>query len=194
VPRFLVPLSVDARNNIFASSAPTTSLIALSGKTNGDDFARLIHWDGTRNFYDRFTNYWTVGSTVDGSTVGGSTVGGSTVGGSTAGGSTAGAAAPNRSLSFEDWKHLLGDTEIESNNGGIVWKQAGTQPWQAKPSTSIRLADFELTNVNQAVSGATDNTDVGADLSPIRPISEPPIVAPPDPAQAGITTPRDAMP
>jgi len=174
VPRFLVPLSVDARNNIFASSSPTTSLIALSGKTNGDDFARLIHWDGTRNFYDRFTNYWAVGST--------------------AGGSTAGVAAPNRSLSFEDWKHLLGDTEIESNNGGIVWKQAGTQPWQAKPSTSIRLADFELTNVNQAVSGATDNTDVGADLSPIRPISEPPIVAPPDPAQAGITTPRDAMP
>jgi serine/threonine protein kinase len=174
VPRSLVPLSVDARNNIFASSSPTTPLIALSGKTNGEDFARLIHWDGTRNFYDRFTSYWSVGST--------------------AGGSTEGSASPNRSLSFEDWKHLLGDTEIESNNGGIVWKQAGSQPWQAKPSTAIRLADFELANVNQAVSGATDNTDVGADLSAIRPISEPPVATLPDPAQAGITTPRDAMP
>ncbi len=52
-------------------------------------------------------------------------------------------------------------------------------PWQASRATAIRISDFELANVNQAVSGATDNTDVGADLSTIRPISEPPGRRPP---------------
>ena len=61
VPRFLLPVSLDARNNIFAASSAATPLISLAGKTNGDDFARLIRWDGTRNFYDRFSNYWAVG-------------------------------------------------------------------------------------------------------------------------------------
>jgi eukaryotic-like serine/threonine-protein kinase len=165
VPRFLVPLSVDARNNIFAASSPTAPLISLSGKTNGDDFARLIHWYGTRNFYDRFTNYWSVGST----------------------GAEAGS---GRSLSFEDWKHLIGDMELESNNGGIVWKEA----WQTKQPASIRVADFELASVNQAVSGATDNTDVGADLTTIRPMAEVPVAATPDPKQAGLTMPGPAVP
>lgn len=168
VPRSLIPLDVNARNNIFAATSPATPLISLSGRTNGDDFARLIRWDGTRNFYDRFSNYWAVGSSTSG---------------------VSGTGGSNRALPFEDWKHLLGDTEVESNNGGIVWKQA----WQSKPSAAIRISDFELANVNQAVSGATDNTDVGADLSTIRPISEPP-AAPPEPSQAGVTNPRDEVP
>jgi serine/threonine-protein kinase len=167
IPRFLVPLDVNARNNIFATTSPNTPLVSLAGKTNGDDFARLIRWDGTRNFYDRFSTYWAVGSSLGGS-------------------STTGASS--RSLQFEDWKHLLGDTEVDSNNGGIVWKQA----WQNKPSATVRNSDFELANVNQAVSGATDNTDVGADLSALRPISEPP--APAEPPQTGSTAPREERP
>jgi eukaryotic-like serine/threonine-protein kinase len=167
VPNFLIPLQVDARNNIFAASSSGTPLISLAGKTNGDDFARLIRWEGTRNFYDRFANYWAVGSTAAG---------------------VSGAGTSNRSLPFEDWKHLLGDTEVESNNGGIVWKET----WQSKPSAAIRSSDFALANVNQAVSGATDNTDVGADLTAIRPFSEPP--AAPESPQAGTASPRAEIP
>jgi serine/threonine-protein kinase len=162
VPQFLVPLDVNARNNIFATVSPTTPLVSLAGKTNGDEFARLIRWDGTRNFYDRFTTFWAVGSSAKGSS--------------------------NRSLQFEDWKHLLGDTEVDSNNGGIVWKQS----WQNKPSATVRNSDFELANVNQAVSGATDNTDVGADLSALRPISEVPAAT--EPAQTGSAVPREDRP
>jgi eukaryotic-like serine/threonine-protein kinase len=165
LPRFLVPMSVDARNNIFAGNSPTTSLISLDGKTNGDDFPRLVRWYGTRNFYDRFSSYWSVGSSVA-------------------------AAGNNRALSFEDWKHLLGDMELESNNGGITWKEA----WQTKQPASIRVADFELFNVQQAVSGATDNTDVGADLTSIRPMAEVPNASGPDPKQAGLTMPGAPVP
>jgi serine/threonine-protein kinase len=168
VPRFLVPLDVNARNNIFAAISPTTPLVSLAGKTNGDDFPRLIRWDGARNFYDRFTTFWTVGSAASGSP--------STVG------------ASNRPVQFEDWKHLLGDTDVDSNNGGIVWKQA----WQNKPSATVRNSDFELANVNQAVSGATDNTDVGADLSALRPVSEAPAAT--EPPQTGSNTLRDERP
>ena len=167
VPRYLVPIDVNARNNIFAASSAASPLISLTGKTNGDDFARLIRWEGTRNFYDRFTNYWSVGSSMPGGPA---------------------AAPPSRPLSFEDWKHLLGDAEIESNNGGITWKEA----WQNKRFSALRAADFELASINQAVSGATDNTDVGADLSAIRPIAEPP--APAAPSQAVLTAPREEMP
>ncbi len=106
VPRYLVPVSVDARNNIFAANSSTTPLISLAGKTSGDDFARLIRWEGTRNFYDRFSNYWAVGASSG----------------------VADSGMPPRALSFDDWKHLLGDTEVESNNGGITWKQAGSRP------------------------------------------------------------------
>ena len=161
VPRFLVPLDVNARNNIFAASTPLTPLIGLAGRTNWDDFGRVFRWDGTRNFYDRFVTFWSVAG----------------------GGSPSGSTASPRLLQFEDWKHLLGDTEVESNNGGIAWKQA----WQNKPLAGLHIPDFELFNVNQAVSGATDNTDVGADLSALRPLSE--STALPESLQTGITGP-----
>jgi serine/threonine protein kinase len=164
LPRSLVPMSVDARNNIFAASSPTTSLISVNGKTNGDDFPRLIRWYGTRNFYDRIASYWSVGSMVTGRN--------------------------NRALSFEEWKHLLGDMELESNNNGITWKEN----WPIKQQTAIRVADFELANVQQAVSGATDNTDVGADLTAIRPMVEVPSASGPDPKQAGLTMPGTPVP
>lgn len=67
-------------------------------------------------------------------------------------------------LSFESWKHLLGDTEIDSNDGGIAWKQS----WRNKPLAALRSSDFEMAIGNQAISGATDNTDVGADISVVR--------------------------
>jgi len=139
--RFLLPLNMTVRNNIFSANSQTP-LITLSGRTTTEtDFRKLIRWEGVRNFYDKFASYWAVGS-----------------------GSTATASNP---LPFDDWKHLLGDNEVEANNNGIAWKNS----WQSKPLATIRSTDFVLANLNQAINGGTDG-DAGADLSGIRPMPE----------------------
>ena len=73
-------------------------------------------------------------------------------------------------LNFESWKHLLGDNENDSTTGSITW----THSWQGKSFASIRKADFELPPESPARAGATDNNDVGADLSLIRSFTEAP--------------------
>jgi hypothetical protein len=144
VPRYLLPIDVTARNNIFAAST-AAPLISLAGRTSDDDFKRLVRWDGTRNFYDHFVSYLTVGSTDAG-----------------AGGSP---------LSFDDWKRLLGEnTEIDANISGIVWKKQG---WRSKPFEAVGAADFELANVNQAISGSTDGADAGVDIANLRTLPGP---------------------
>jgi serine/threonine protein kinase len=142
VPRTLVPLDVTAGNNVFATNSQT-SLVVLAGRTKEEDFPRLIRWEGTHNFYDHFASYWAVSSPTD---------------------------SANMPLNFESWKHLLGDSENDSNTGNIGW----THPWQGKSFASIRKADFDLPPDSPARAGATDNTDVGANLALIRPFPEVP--------------------
>jgi hypothetical protein len=150
VPRFLAPVDIVARNNIFASNS-TTALFSFAGRTSEEDLRRLVRWEGTRNFYDRFAAYWSLGPNAGRS-----------------GGESNAAAAP---LQFEAWKRLLGgETEVDANASGIVWKES----WQSKPFATISNADFELAPVNVALSGANDGTDVGADLTAIRPILDSP--------------------
>ncbi|HET6324101.1 MAG TPA: protein kinase [Planctomycetaceae bacterium] len=142
VPRTLVPLDVTARNNVFASKSQTP-LVVLAGRTKEEEFPRLIRWgDGSHNFYDHFSSYWSVSSPTGESS--------------------------NMPLNFESWKHLLGDNENDSNAGNIAW----THAWQGKSFASIRKADFELPPESPARAGALDNTDVGADLSLIRSFPE----------------------
>jgi hypothetical protein len=142
VPRTLVPLDVTARNNVFASKS-RTPLVGLAGRTKEEDFPRLIRWgDGSHNFYDHFSSYWSVSSPTGESS--------------------------SMPLNFESWKHLLGDKENDSNTGSIAW----THSWQGKSFASIRKADFELPPDSPARAGALDNTDVGADLSLIRAFPE----------------------
>jgi serine/threonine protein kinase len=143
VPRTLVPLDVTARNNVFASNS-RTPLVALAGRTKEEDFPRLLKWEGSRNFYDRFSSYW--------------------------GTNASGGESSAMPLNFESWKHLLDDNENDSNTGGIAWKHS----WQNKSFASIRKSDFELPTDSPARAGATDNNDVGADLSLIRSFPEPP--------------------
>ena len=143
VPRTLVPLDVTARNNVFASNSKTP-LVALAGRTKEEEFPRLLKWEGSRNFYDRFSSYW--------------------------GANSSGSESSAMPLNFESWKHLLDDNENDSNTGGISWKHS----WQNKSFASIRKSDFELPADSAARAGATDNNDVGADLSLIRALHEPP--------------------
>jgi hypothetical protein len=143
IPRTLIPLEVKASNNVFAANSQTP-LVGLAGRTKEEDFPRLIHWEGARNFYDRFSSYWAVNSPTG--------------------------EPANMPLNFESWKHLLGDNENDSNTSGITWKHT----WQGKSFVSIRKSDFELPTDSPARAGATDNNDVGADLSLIRALSEAP--------------------
>jgi serine/threonine-protein kinase len=141
IPRTLAPLDVKAANNVFATNSQTP-LVLLAGRTKEEDFPRLIRWEGTHNFYDRFAAYWSVSATSGDSS-----------------------AMP---LNFDSWKHLLGDNENDSNTANISW----AHNWQAKSFASIRKADFELPGDSPARAGATDNNDVGADLSLIRAFPE----------------------
>jgi serine/threonine-protein kinase len=143
VPRTLVPLDVTAGNNVFASSSQTP-LILLTGRTKEEDFPRLIRWEGTHNFYDRFSSYWSV--------------------------SASGGDSSAMPLNFESWKHKLGDNENDSNAGTISWAHS----WQGKSFASIRKVDFELPSDSPARAGGTDNNDVGVDLTLIRPFPEAP--------------------
>jgi eukaryotic-like serine/threonine-protein kinase len=141
IPRTLVPLDVKARNNVFATNSQTP-LAVLAGRTKEEEFPRLIRWEGTHNFYDHFSSYWSVSSPAGDS-----------------------ASMP---LNFESWKHLLGDNENDSTAGSLTW----THSWHGKSFASIRKADFELPTDSPARSGATDNNDIGADLSLIRAFPE----------------------
>jgi hypothetical protein len=134
---------VTARNNVFASNSQTP-LVALAGRTKEEEFPRLMKWEGSRNFYDRFSAYW--------------------------GPNSSGGESSAMPLNFESWKHLLDDNENDSNTGGISWRHS----WQNKSFASIRKSDFELPADSAARAGATDNNDVGADLSLIRSLPEPP--------------------
>jgi serine/threonine protein kinase len=143
VPRTLVPLDVTAGNNVFASSSQTP-LILLTGRTKEEDFPRLIRWEGTHNFYDRFSSYWSV--------------------------SASGGDSSAMPLNFESWKHKLGDNENDSNAGTISWAHT----WQGKSFASIRKNDFELPSDSPARAGGADNNDVGVDLTLIRQFPEAP--------------------
>jgi serine/threonine protein kinase len=119
-----------------------TPLIVLAGRTKEEDFPRLIRWEGTHNFYDHFSSYWAA--------------------------SPSNGDSSSMPLNFESWKHLLGDNENDSSTASIAWAHL----WQGKSFASIRMADFELPAESPARAGATDNTDVGADLSLIRSFPE----------------------
>jgi len=137
LPRYLLPVNVNARNNIFAAGTPGP-FVSMTGNTSPEDFRRLLRWEGARNFYDRFETFWSITSRQ-----------------------FTGAESAFR---FEDWKRALGDADFDANNGGIVWKR----PWAdtfRRSTARIQVEDLSLARGSLAVSGATDGSDVGADLT-----------------------------
>lgn len=140
LPRYLMPVSVTARNNIFAAGA-AGQFVSMTGNTSPEDFRRLLQWDGDRNFYDRFETFWSVTSRrVTGT---------------------------DSAFRFEDWKRALGDADSDANNSGIVWRR----PWSEWSETfrrnpaAVKADDLALARGSLAVAGATDGSDVGADLA-----------------------------
>ncbi len=60
LPRELLPVAVEARNNILMTSS-SGPLVAMSGNTSEADFRKLFVWSGGKNFYDGFDDWKTVG-------------------------------------------------------------------------------------------------------------------------------------
>ncbi|MGE3315283.1 MAG: protein kinase [Planctomycetaceae bacterium] len=140
LPRYLLPVTVNARNNIFAAGA-AGQFVSMTGNTSPEDFRRLLRWEGAKNFYDRFETFWSITSQqISGS---------------------------ESAFRFEDWKRVLGEADSDANNGGIVWRR----PWSEWSETfrrnaaGLRPEDLALARGSLAVAGATDGSDVGADLT-----------------------------
>jgi hypothetical protein len=147
LPRQQLPIHVSsAMNNIFAAASPGLPLIAMSGNTPGDDFRRLLRWNGAHNFYDGFDSFWSISSTRD--------------------------FTVTRPDTFEEWERhwsSRSDTgEVDAVNGGLLWKQA----WRAIDPAHIMPADVGLDTAssnNPAIGAASDGDDVGADLTLLPP-------------------------
>ena len=113
-PHARASLDVTASNNVFATNSQT-SLVVLAGRTKEEDFPRLIRWEGTHNFYDHFSSYWSVSSPTGDS--------------------------PLLPLNFESWKQ---SARRQRERFPIRVTSPGHILWQGKSFASIRKADFDL--------------------------------------------------
>lgn len=149
VPRYLLPVHVrNTRDNLIATNTSNTPLISMNGKSDLDVFERLLRWEGLKNFYDGFDVFWSISSN------------------------------DFTSKKFEAWVQTWAENpttkEESAQNGGFEW-QGG---WSRMDFLDVVAEDLMLDRQsdlgNPAVKGATDRTDVGADLSQLPPL---PIIA-----------------
>jgi hypothetical protein len=136
-PRYLLPVNVVARNNIFAAASPLP-FVAMTGNTSPEDFRRLLRWEGAQNFYDRYETYWSIASRK--------------------------VIGTESAFQFDDWKRAIRGTDSGANNAGIVWRRSWPETFR-RNSAEVVADDLSLARGSLAVSGATDGGDVGADLS-----------------------------
>lgn len=139
MPRKLVPVQVNASNNIF-SNAAGASLVVMSGNAPVQDFRLLLSWNGQNNFYDHFVTFWSVAS-MEG-------------------------AGRTEDWKFPDWvRHWTSGAEVSPRQDAVVWRK---RHWMVKPMSELQVTDFALDRddpANAAVGGATNSSDAGANLS-----------------------------
>jgi len=141
-PRQLIPLNVTAANSIFLTSTDMP-LVTMTGDTDASDFRRLLHWDGSKNFYSGFHTFWSVESTAMTNEL--------------------------QRLDFQEWKRFVGaKTEADAHQGGVVWKRDGN--WRTIRKDQLTAADLQLdtaadATMNPAATGAADGTAAGADIT-----------------------------
>jgi serine/threonine-protein kinase len=139
IPRKVLPLHVSSSNSIF-SNGSSVPLVAMTGNAPPQDFRALLFWVGQNNFYDRFQTLWSIAST-EGS---------------------------GRGESWDAAAWRKNWTEAAESNprfDSVIWNR---RQWMQKPYFELAPADFSLdrqaTN-NQAIDGATNSTDAGANLT-----------------------------
>jgi eukaryotic-like serine/threonine-protein kinase len=138
-PRKLLPVQVNATNNIISSSTGAP-LIAMTGAAPTQDFRLLLTWNGQNNFYDHFQTFWSVIS-LEGT-------------------------GKTEDWKFSDWmRHWPSGSEIGPTQDAVVWRK---RHWLVKPMSEIQVGDFALDRedpLNLAVRGATNSSDAGANLA-----------------------------
>ncbi|GAB4138074.1 MAG: hypothetical protein Tsb009_05980 [Planctomycetaceae bacterium] len=144
-PRELLPISVTADNNIFASKG-SQPLIYMTGNTESRDFRTvLLRWSGSNNFYDQFKTLWT----IDSSSI---------------------SAIPEK-IDFTTWKSQWSESEVSPYSGGVAWARS----WREIPFDKLALNDMKLDPQADrekfpAIAAANNGSAVGADLDKLRQI------------------------
>ncbi len=134
-----LPVVEFSSRNNVFATRTDVALVNAHGSTDLQDFRELLRWTGDTNFYDGFRLYWTTPPSQSLSTV--------------------------RDLDLEGWKRLWNSTGTYTT---VAWV---TEP-NASAYASYIPVDFALdpeAPSNPAVSGATDGTDAGANLTSLGP-------------------------
>jgi hypothetical protein len=144
-PRDLLPVTVSARNNLFATNT-SNPLVSVEGATPADRYPALLLWSGERNAYAGFDVFW------------------------------AGMSLEFSPRSFDGWQRLWSETpgarDVDPQTR-VVWSGA----WDRQEPAAVRPADLRLDEDaadNPALGGATDGTNIGADITAL---PEPPQLA-----------------
>lgn len=160
IPRRVLPLHVSASNSIF-TTAKKGPLVAMRGNASPQMFRSLLSWSGQKNFYDRFETAWVV-KTTD-------------------------IAVREETNDFAAWQKIWGASgDLDSRATSVAWKSN----WTKSALHELTVEEFLLdeTVFNPAVAGATNGTDLGADLSVLHRTVDSP-VTPPDPAPTAPAAP-----
>ncbi len=139
-PRDLVPLDVtNSQDNLIATNTNNNPLVSMTGSSEAEAFGSLLRWYGRKNFYDGFHVFWE--------------------------------ASFRDPWNFEQWVNgwknaeaAKGTKEEAALDGGFAWKVN----WVGMEFSEITAGDLALDREalnNRAVDGATDGTDVGANLA-----------------------------
>lgn len=138
-PRRVLPVQVTSSNCIYSNTS-SGALVTMSGNAPPQDFRGLLSWVGQSNFYDRFQTFWAISSTES--------------------------MGRSDAWDYVAWKNNWTEAaEANPRLDAVVWKK---RQWANKPLAELIPSDFALDREsanNAAVSGATNFTDVGANLA-----------------------------
>lgn len=134
-----LPTVTVSARNNILATRTDVPLVEARGSTDLQDFRELLRWTGDTNFYDGFRVFW---ATPPMQTL-----------------------AVQKDVDFETWRTLWGSTGMY---GSVTWVTAPTASGYERLEPHDLALDPEAPT-NRAVSGATDGTDAGADLTSIGP-------------------------
>lgn len=152
----LLSTQVDCRNSILAGG-PAASLVEHLDATAVDAARQGFAWNGDRNFYEGFSNFWSI---------------------------RVAASSSAEVMPFEAWREYWGaERESVPNWNRVQWRQL---PAADRPVPAQLPSDYALnpstTSANAAIGAASDGRDVGCLFDRLPEVASPPQpAATPDP-------------
>jgi hypothetical protein len=135
-PRDLLPVHVRNRDNLIATNT-SSPLVEMTGSSERDVYEHLLRWEGFKNFYDGFDLFWAIPSSQF---------------------------APRKFDAWvNEWTRNSVTKEEGAQSGGFAWQGQ----WIRMETSEITAGDLALDRAfsNPAIDGATDRTNLGADLT-----------------------------